>query len=274
MELPRMMQGVGPEMTTENLLHRWGGSGNVDGWSLEKWRACRYIESVPSDLESGFLEIDSPSKISLSTVQHRDCVARKPSPCHGTDSISSFPSKKSRRSRQSGTTLNTSKFSISFVKIEMIRRSIHKGHLDLARCITLPQSLLPRLLLLRLLLLFLASSSSPCQSLIVSEDEIRKQEARVRTARKRLEEELDNMREEEGESSGEDNDDADDEDFKEKWISWLRLYLITHLYPLLSWTAMRCGAVFDFSHPNCSICITKLLLAALLTSATDTSFYI
>jgi len=54
------------------------------------------------------------------------------------------------------------------------------------------------------------------QSLIVSEDEIRKQEARVRTARKRLEEELDNMREEEGESSGEDNDDADDEDFKEK----------------------------------------------------------
>ena len=58
------------------------------------------------------------------------------------------------------------------------------------------------------------------QSLIVSEDEIRKQEARVRTARKRLEEELDNMREEEGESSGEDNDDADDEDFKEKWIDW------------------------------------------------------
>jgi len=54
------------------------------------------------------------------------------------------------------------------------------------------------------------------QSLIVSEDEIRKQEARVRTARKRLEEEFDNMREEEGESSGEDNDDADDEDFKEK----------------------------------------------------------
>ena len=52
----------------------------------------------------------------------------------------------------------------------------------------------------------------------MSEDEIRKQEARVRTARKRLEEELDNMKEEEAESSGEDNDDADDEDFKEKWI--------------------------------------------------------
>ena len=50
----------------------------------------------------------------------------------------------------------------------------------------------------------------------MSEDEIRKQEARVRTARKRLEEELDNMKEEEAESSGEDNDDADDEDFKEK----------------------------------------------------------
>ena len=59
----------------------------------------------------------------------------------------------------------------------------------------------------------------------MSEDEIRKQEARVRTARKRLEEELDNMKEEEAESSGEDNDDADDEDFKEKWISPSSRYL-------------------------------------------------
>ena len=73
-----------------------------------------------------------------------------------------------------------------------------------------------------LFLIFFQPSTLPVlsptllQSLIVSEDEIRKQEARVRTARKRLEEELDNMREEEGESSGEDNDDADDEDFKEK----------------------------------------------------------
>ena len=28
MELPRLMQGVGPEMTTENLLHRWVGRLN------------------------------------------------------------------------------------------------------------------------------------------------------------------------------------------------------------------------------------------------------